>query len=226
MWGQYDSYLTAARDILKLKLPQHAAYAAWEQCTIHGGFRLVHEEFCMVSDFPKTLCVDDQHRPHCDDGPSHEWRDGWKLWHVHGVRVTEQIVLHPHTLSVQQIQQEQNAEVRRVMIERFGQERFIRESGASLIDEAPSTHPVVGLRSARLYRKDLSGDEPIVMLDMLNSTPEPDGSTKRYMIRIDPNAYNGKAACFCLAAMASTYRMSDGSMLFNAPEDYAPEIET
>ena len=69
-------------------------------------------------------------------------------------------------------------------------------------------------------------DEPIIMLDMLNSTPEPDGTTKRYMIRIDPNAYGGKAAKDCVAAMASTYRCADGAMLFETPADYAPEFES
>ena len=83
---------------------------------------------------------------------------------------------------------------------------------------------MVGLRSAKLYRQELDDDEPIVMLDMLNSTPEPDGTTKRYMIRVDPNAYGGVTTC--LAAMASTYRMPDGSLLFNRPEDYTPQAES
>jgi hypothetical protein len=224
MWAQYDAFLTAARDILGLRLPQHDVYSAWEECAIEGGFRLMHEEFCMVSDFPKTLEKDERNRPHCDNGPSHEWRDGWQLWHIHGVRVTEQVVLRPETLTVAQISEETNVEVRRVMIDRFGADRYIRESGLSPIDECPADHPMVGLRGAKLYIKELDGDEPIMMLDMLNSTPEPDGSAKRYRIRVDPNAYGGVRDC--LGAMASTYRMPNGSMLFARPQDYAPVAES
>ena len=62
------------------------------------------------------------------------------------------------------------------------------------------------------------------MLDMLNSTPEPDGTTKRYMIRVDPAAYGGIRDC--LSAMASTYRYADGALLFAKPSDYMPSVES
>lgn len=226
MWAGWCSYSAAFRDVLGLRLKEHESYEHYEQAALEGGFRVMHEEFCIVSDFPERISKDEQNRPHCDDGPSHRWRDGWSLWYVHGVRVTEQIVMRPETLSVQQIDDEQNAEVRRVMIERFGQERYVRESGAKVVHEIAADHKLIGLRTARLLVKPVRDDEPIVMLDMLNSTPEPDGSTRRYMIRIDPNAYGGKAARDCLAAMASTYRMPEGSMLFNSPADYAPSFES
>jgi hypothetical protein len=193
---------------------------------MEGGFRVMHEEFCIVSDFPERICKDDQNRPHSDDGPSHRWRDGWELYHIHGVLVTRQIVMEPQTLTTQQIDAEENAEVRRVMIQRFGQERYVRESGAKVVASIGADHEIIGLRTAQLLRKEVPNDEPLVILDMLNSTPEPDGTTKRYMIRIDPNAYGGKASQDCLAAMASTYRMPDGSLLFASPQDYAPAFES
>lgn len=68
--------------------------------------------------------------------------------------------------------------------------------------------------------------EPVLMLDMLNSTPEPDGSVKRYMIRVDPKAYGGAAALDCHAAMASTYRWPDGSFVFATPDQYQPAAES
>jgi len=68
------------------------------------------------------------------------------------------------------IEQESNAEIRRVMVERYGAERFLFDSGAKLI-----ARDSVGL----LYRKDLADDEPLVMVRVLNSTPEPDGVMSR-----------------------------------------------
>ncbi|WP_245440201.1 DUF6745 domain-containing protein [Mesorhizobium sp. Z1-4] len=87
MWAGYDCYLTACRDILGLELREHEGYRFWEQASIHGGFRVMHEEFCLVSDFPEAIRIDDENRPHCEDGPSHRWRDGWALYHWHGTRI-------------------------------------------------------------------------------------------------------------------------------------------
>lgn len=229
MWAGWSCFLGAARDVIGLRLPEHKVFKFYETAAAEGGFRVMHEEFCMVSDFPKTILMDSENRPHCDDGPSHEWRDGWKLWHIHGVRIPfekRHIVEHPETITCAEIDAEENAEIRRVMIDRFGADRYLKETNSVVVDSASETHPVVGIRTARLLRKDVADDEPIIMLDMLNSTPEPDGTTKRYMIRIDPNAYGGKAGKDCVAAMASTYRYADGSMLFKTPADYAPEFES
>ena len=226
MWSAWDCYLTAARDILGLRLTSHAAYAAWERCAKVGGFRFVHEQFCMVSDFPDTLKVDAERRPHCADGPSHRWRDGWTLYYWHGVRVSQQIIEAPRTLTVAQIESETNAEVRRVMIDRYGPKRYLQDSGATVVQELPADHPVVGLRTARLLRKDVPDDEPIITIDLLNSTPEPNGSVKRYQLRVDPNAYEGAASRDCVAAAASTWRNQDGSLAFKSPADYAPSVES
>jgi hypothetical protein len=56
------------------------------------------------------------------------------------------------------------------MVELFGQDRYVLESGAEVVaqDEA-------GI----LYRRDMDDDEPIVMVRVLNSTPEPDGTLSR-----------------------------------------------
>lgn len=127
----------------------------------------MHEKFCMVSDFPKQIHKDSENRPHNDNGPSHEWRDGWKLYHIHGVQVPELIVEHPEQITVAMIDSEENVEVRRIMIERYGQSRYLIDAGAIVINRDD-----YGV----LLRRDVPDDEPIVMVRVLNSTPEPDGS--------------------------------------------------
>ncbi len=229
MWSAYDCYLTAMRDVIGLRLPEHEKYAAWEACAKEGGFRIMHEEFCMVSDRPELLTIDEQNRPHNAVGPSHRWRDGWSLYYWHGVRIPYErrhIIEAPSTITVAEIEAETNAEVRRVMIERYGADRYVRDSGAMIMHSVPDDHPLIGLRGAKLYRKNVPDDESIYCVDVANSTPEPDGSIKRYMLRVDPNAYGGRAAQDCIAAIASTWRMEDGSMVFAHPEDYCPHIET
>lgn len=232
MWGGWDSYLTALRDVLGLRLPVYEKYAAWEGCALNAGFRMVHENFCIVSDRPDVLRIDGQNRPHNLDGPSHRWRDGWALYFVNGVRIAydkRYIVEDPSRITWQEIDREQNSEIRRAMIERYGADRYVLDSGAKVVHTMPADHPIVGLRTARLLRKEVPEDEPIVMIDLLNSTPEPDGTVKRYMLRVDPNAYGGKAGTDCHAAAASTWRIGvgrDAKLAFPNYKDYRPSAES
>ena len=134
MWVGYDCYLTACRDILGLELREHDAYAYWEQAAIHGGFRVMHEEFCIVSDFPEVLRVDNQNRPHCENGPSHRWRDGWSLYHWHGVRVPSEWIEARHKLTPEIAIGQKNAELRRAACEIIGWDNIIVRLNAEVID--------------------------------------------------------------------------------------------
>ena len=98
--------------------------------------------------------------------------------------------------------------MRRAKLDLYGQERYITDSGAQLIDLVPADHEIVGLREARLLRKERAGGaEPLVYLDMINSTPDPDGSYRHYLERIDPNA--NEARRLRRAAMASRWWHQD-----------------
>lgn len=73
-----------------------------------------------------------------------------------------------------------NVLARKEAIERIGFEKFIKEGIAEVIDE----HVEYGT----LYR--LPGEtpsEPMVLLKVVNSTPEPDGSFSDYYLRVPPN---------------------------------------
>lgn len=70
----------------------------------------------------------------CEDGPAAEYADGYKLWAIGGVHVDEQIVMRPETQTIAQIDGEQNIEVKRLRIERYGWERFLTEKGATVLD--------------------------------------------------------------------------------------------
>ena len=134
-WAGYDSYLTAMRDIIGLRLPEHEKYAAWERCAIAAPFRVMHEEFCIVSDFPEILKVDDENRPHCETGPSHRWRDGWSLYHWHGVSIPAEWVEDKKNLTAKTALTWPNIEQRRAACEIIGWDRILSELKARVIDE-------------------------------------------------------------------------------------------
>jgi hypothetical protein len=190
------------------------------------GFYWTLDDVCFASERPITLNLDDRGRLHSPVGQSIGYGSGWGLWHWHGVQVTQQLIERPETLTVRDIKDQGNAEVRRVMIDRYGVARYLKDSGARVVHEMPADHPIKGLRTARLLSVGVPGDETIVMVDLLNSTPEPDGTTKRYQLRVDPNAYDGVASRDCHAAAASTWRMPDDSLAFKRYQDYAPAFES
>jgi hypothetical protein len=131
------------------------------------------------------------------------WRDGSALWAIHGVRVPAWLVMDPGRLTIARIQSEQNAEVRRIMMERFGFDRYIADSGAL---------PIHADACGTLYRCELDGDEPLVMVRVKNSTPEVDGQSKFYTLRVPPDVTTARAAV---------------AWSFNqAPEKYSPAVET
>ena len=226
-WASWGAYVAFMRDVLGWSDPVLTERFEIDEALIKScGWTWWHENVLAISDRPSEINRDAQGRLHSLTGPSIAYRDGWALHHVHGVAVPEYVIERPQEINAAKIDAERNAEVRRVMLERFGTERYMRESGAAVIAELPDTHAMVGLRGARLIKRELPDDEPIVMVDVVNSSPEPDGSFRRYMLRVDPNAYGGKASTDVLAAMASTWRNADGSLLFKRPQDYRPSVET
>lgn len=175
MWAGFPAYACACRDVLGLRLPVivDGRWQAWEDCARHGGFRVMLPSVCYVSDFPLRIMRDARNRPHCATGPSHLWRDGWSIYHWHGVRVPAEVIERPHAITAAQVAAESNAEVRRVMVERMGHERYVRESGAARVHSDD-----FGV----LYR---TADGQLVV-EVVNSTVEPDGSSKRYWLPVHP----------------------------------------
>jgi hypothetical protein len=164
-------------------------------------------------------------RLHCATGPALE-SDVESLYFWNGALVPAFVVTRPEWITIKHIESETNAEVRRVMIERYGSARYVVDSGATVVDSRPINHEIIGLCDAKLLVKKINGDEDIVYVDLLNSTPEPDGTVKRYMLRVDPRAYDGQAAKNAQAAAASTWRNKDGSLTYARWQDYAPQAES
>lgn len=177
-------------------------------------------DIAIIQDRASEIHRDDQGRLHNENGAAVKFgRDGREsrsnVYAVHGVRVPKLVI--DRNYGVKEIESENNAEVRRVMIDLYGQSKYLLDSGAEVVDSDDF---------GTLYRKEIPGDEPLMMVKVVNSTMEPDGSFKDYFLRVDPNAYGGLKSA--RAAVASTWRNNDTerSLLFKSPDDYDPDIET
>lgn len=139
MWAAWSAYLSAFRDVLGMRLPEYENFHHWEQAAIHGGFRAMHPEFCMVSDFPMLIKVDDRNLPHCEDGPSHRWRDGWSLYHWHGVRVPDHWIEQRATLDPAEVLRDGNVDRRSAGAAIIGWARMAKVLKRKIIDGDPDT---------------------------------------------------------------------------------------
>ena len=63
-----------------------------------------------------------------------------------------------------------------------------------------------------LWRVDLPNDEPLVMVEVLNSTPEPDGTRRTYFLRVPPNTRTARQG------VAWTFGLAE--------EEYSPKFQT
>ena len=158
---------------------------------------------CILTERPCHLARDQRNRLHCETRAAIEYPDGWGVYSWHGTRVPADVILNPESITVERIDYEQNAEIRRVMLERYGWGRYLENNGATVVHS-----------DARgiLYRKEIPGDEPLVMVKVKNSTPEPDGSSKDYLLRVPPDMTSASQA------VAWTFGIST--------EQYSPIVET
>ncbi|MFJ3233918.1 DUF6745 domain-containing protein [Streptomyces sp. NPDC086787] len=134
-------------------------------------------EVAVVCERPVALHRDEAGRLDHGDGPALAYPDGFALHAWRGMPVSAAFVAELRTLTPQRIRDEENAELRRVMLEYYGYDRYLADSGA---------RPVHRDATGTLWRVELAGDEPVVMVEVLNSTPEPDGSRRTYWLRVPP----------------------------------------
>jgi hypothetical protein len=132
-WSAWVSYVSFFRHVAKLDI-DYSKWRHYELCAERSGPRLMHAKFCLVSDRPAVLKVDERNRPHCADGPSHLWRDGWALHHWHGVRVPKRLIEAPESYTKDDILAFSNTEQRRALAERLGWDRYLAKIGGSTVD--------------------------------------------------------------------------------------------
>lgn len=122
-------------------------------------------------------------RFHNPNGPAVLFRDGLKIYSIKGIRVPAKIIEEPQNITAKDVLECSNAEVRRLMVEKMGDEKFIKEAGAKMIDSYNDTrgNPV------ELYKAEFEDDEPLTILKLIDSTPGQDGIAKVYYLRVPPN---------------------------------------
>jgi hypothetical protein len=181
---------------------------------------------------PVSVSLDNAPSPrlHRIDGPALLFADGYAVYAVHGIRLSPELgaKMVAGKLTAEEIRDHNNAEVRRVLVDVYNggdSGKYLRDVGAKVMheDTDPLGHP------RRLLCIEQGNDEPFVAVELTNSTAEPDGTHKKYTIRVDPNLrplpvpgirkeYGQAQAMTCLNAVASSYGYTG--------EEWSLQVET
>jgi hypothetical protein len=162
-----------------------------------AGWWWPFEHLAILTERPTVLHQDAEGRLHHADGPAIAYPDGLAIWAWHGVSVPAQVIERPERLTVPQIHDEPSLAVREVMLERYGTERYLRDTGARRL-----CHDDIGA----LWRTRL-GDDPLVVVEVRNTTPEPDGRHRTYWLRVPPEVRTPReAVAWTFGLTADQYR--------------------
>jgi hypothetical protein len=138
-WSAWDSLITFFRYVVKLGDTHgvdYSKYDHWEKASLHSSWRIMHPEFCIISDRPCKLTVDSENRPHAVEGAFCEWRDGSKLYSIHGVRMPEWVCETPsENLDAEKVMAITNVEQRLMAIKKIGIERVLKKLNSRVISE-------------------------------------------------------------------------------------------
>ncbi|MCT6779212.1 hypothetical protein LXH09_21475 [Streptomyces sp. CS7] len=175
--GQHDAAWLAAFDGHGDRLAGLAEVAR------NAGWWWPYENAVVITERPDVLHRDEAGRLDHGEGPALAYGDGFALHAWRGMPVPAAFLDELSSLTPERIRAEENAELRRVMLEYYGYDRYLTESGAE---------PVHRDETGILWRIALDGDEDVVMVEVVNSTPEPDGTYRTYWLRVPPTTRTAK----------------------------------
>ncbi|WP_370093511.1 DUF6745 domain-containing protein [Streptacidiphilus sp. MAP12-20] len=161
-----------------------------------AGWWWPYADVVLLTERPVLLRQDEAGRLHSGDGAALAYGDGFALHAWCGMPVPGSLFERLGSVTPEEIREQPNAELRRVMLEHYGYDRYLAESGAQ---------PVHRDESGVLWRIELERDEPVVMVEVVNATPEPDGTHRVCWLRVPPTtgtAREGVAWTFGLPAQA------------------------
>lgn len=157
----------------------------------------------VLADPPRALALDERGRPHREDGPAVVTGDGQEIYAMKGTLLSRDTVLAPGRLQLRDIELQPDTNARAIMIERFGLDRYLREAGMLLWNED---------EFGELYYRPQMQDDPLLVVKVRNSTLEPDGTVREYVLRVPPHVATAREA------IAWTFGMTEA--------EYAPCKET
>ena len=126
IWSDVAAYLDFQMNVLKVMDHSKFSYLFCiliQQC----GWIFTFKDICVICDRPLKINLDNQYRLHAEGEPAVEYSDGFSIYAYQGVILPEKYSIHPNWWLSEWILEEQNAELRRVLIQGIGYDRIAQE---------------------------------------------------------------------------------------------------
>ena len=158
----------------------------------NASWILPHAHVCWLMEKPRLIRQDANGRLHSPDGPALLYGDGSKVYAWKGILIPAHLIEERNGIDVHGIEAEHDPQIRRCMIDIMTPQRFIEQSGA---------YRVAQDESGTLWRQRWWWDA-WAAVEVVNGTPEPDGTYKHYFLQVPPTVRTPREA------VAWTYGLS------------------
>lgn len=183
-WGS-PSFVSFMVEVCGLELEKdiYERYECYRKLCESANYFWTNRNFVIVCARPKAINRNDRGQLHNENGLAIEYPDGWGLHCIDGVVVPEKVIMNPESITIEEIQKEENLEIQRIMIQRLGVDKYLLAIDADVID-----FDIRGIEGggARTLIREKNGRQWLVATD---------GSTERvYYLAASENARTCKEA--------------------------------
>lgn len=135
-WASACSYIDFCFSVLNLNCVHELAKWSIVQSIVNYCGRIyLYEEMAFVCDRPRILSFDNQKHLHAKGKPAIQFADGFSVYAYHGVNLPEKYgKIHPNQWQAEWLLEEDNAEIRQVLIQGIGQNQLSRNNEQLIID--------------------------------------------------------------------------------------------
>lgn len=152
-----------------------------------------HQHVCWLMEKPQLIRHDASGRLHAADGPAVGYADGSKAYAWKGILLPARVIERPDSIDVPSIDAANDPQIRRCMIDIMTPKRFIEQGGAYRVAQDET-----GILWRQRWRW-----EAWAAVEVINGTPEPDGTYKHYFLQVPPTVRTPREA------VAWTYGLSE-----------------
>ncbi|MGA7807189.1 DUF6745 domain-containing protein, partial [Bradyrhizobium sp.] len=170
--GPYEYFC----NVLGLRAETEPLRGLW-QLALNAGWLQPHQHTCWLAERPNLLRGDPGDRLHYAGGPALCYRDGWSVWAWKGVEVPRRLIEHADAITLDAIDAASNVQIRRCMIEIMMPQRFVALGGATRVAED---------ETGVLWRRVWPDSDVWAAVEVINATPEPDGTHKHFFLQVPP----------------------------------------
>ena len=206
-WSAYKDYMRkAGKDT-------DSRFDTWIDFLLAGVWdSLLLENMAVLVARPTAIKRNVETRLHCTTGPAIPWADGWGCYYVGGVLVPPHAVESPESITAEEVLSTANLEVRRVLIDQMGRDKFVAQAKFAVLHEDDHTAILPDDRRVTEHRRllsiDMPGeDEPMVMVEVVCPS-----TGRQYLLRVPPTVKT------CAEGVAWTFTQEE--------QVYTPSLES